>query len=172
VRRHRQIQRMEGRTRARTRIQGVNLIPLLDIFTILLLFFLVQAGDPSETLPVLENLRLPFSHAEQPARRQLVVAIDPENILLEGRPVARVADVAAAEGNLIPGLAEALGAYLEEARGAASGGEAGTGARLAGEITIMGDRAIPFAVLKRVMYTCAARHFGHISLAVQPPEAG
>jgi biopolymer transport protein TolR len=170
VRRDYQIKRMEGRTRARARIRGVNLIPLLDIFTILLLFFLVQTGDPSETLPVLEQLRLPFSQAQQPPHRDLLVAIDAENVLLEGRPVARVADVAAAEADLIPGLSQALEDYLREARAAATGPEGETTARLRGAVTIMGDRAIPFTVLRKVMYTCASRHFGHISLAVQPPE--
>jgi biopolymer transport protein ExbD len=170
VRRDYQIKRMEARTRARARISGVNLIPLLDIFTILLLFFLVQAGDPSETLPVLENLKLPFSRAEQAPHRQLVITIDGRDVLLEGRPVARVADVAASDTDLIPSLAQALGDYLLRARAVA---EAGGGvARLRGEVTIMGDRAIPFTVLRRVMYTCAARQFGHISLAVQPAEAG
>lgn len=165
MRRDYQIKRMEARTRASARIRGVNLIPLLDIFTILLLFFLVQAGDPSETLPVLENLRLPFSQAEQAPHRDLLIAIDGEQVLLEGRPVIRVADVAGAEGDLIQPLADALEGFLREARAAA-----GSGARLRGEVTIMGDREIPFAVLRRVMYTCAARHFGHISLAVQPAE--
>lgn len=170
MRRDYQIKRMEARTRASARIQGVNLIPLLDIFTILLLFFLVQTGDPSETLPVLEQLRLPFSQAHQPPRRELLVAIDTENVLLEGRPVARVADVAASEANLVPGLAEALEDYLREAKAAAEGPEGKAVARLRGAVTIMGDRAIPFTVLRKVMYTCATRHFGHISLAVQPPE--
>jgi biopolymer transport protein TolR len=170
VRRDYQIKRMEARTRARARIRGVNLIPLLDIFTILLLFFLVQTGDPTETLPVLEHLRLPFSQAQQPPHRELLVAIDADNVMLEGRPVARVADVAAAESDLVPGLAQALDDYLAQARAAATGPEGEAIARLRGTVTIMGDREIPFAVLRKVMFTCAARHFGHISLAVQPPE--
>jgi len=168
VRRDYQVRRMRGRTRARAGVTGMNLIPLLDIFTILLLFFLVQAGDPSETLPVLEHLRLPFSEAKQPPHRDLVVGIEPDRITLEGRQVATVDEVLAAETDLVPGLAAALEAYVEEALGAAR--TEGAGVRMAGEVTIMGDREIPFRVLKRVMYTCASRYFGHISLAVQPPE--
>lgn len=173
MRRNYQFERMQGRTRARARISGVNLIPLLDIFTILLLFFLIQAGDPTETLPVIENLHLPFSQAKQPPRRDLVVAITPDGITVEGRTVATLEEVLASEGDLIPGLADALqgyvGAAIEAARADADAA-GGTGARLAGEVTIMGDREVPFRVLKRVMYTCASRFFGHISLAVQPPE--
>lgn len=170
MRRDYQYRRMRTRTRARAGVTGMNLIPLLDIFTILLLFFLVQAGDPSETLPVLEHLRLPFSEAKQPPHRELVVAIEPGRITLEGREVATVDEVLAAETDLVPGLASALEAYVTEAVGAAQAEGARPGARLAGEVTIMGDREIPFRVLKRVMFTCASRYFGHISLAVQPPE--
>jgi biopolymer transport protein TolR len=169
VRRDYQLGRMRSRTRARAGIAGMNLIPLLDIFTILLLFFLVQAGDPTETLPVLEHLRLPFSEAKQPPHRELVVAIEPDRITLEGRPVATVDEVLAAETDLVPGLAAALDAYLADAvQAARARGDAG--ARLTGEVTIMGDREVAFRVLKRVMYTCASRSFGHISLAVQPAE--
>lgn len=170
MRRDFQIKRMEARARASARIRGVNLIPLLDIFTILLLFFLVQTGDPSETLPVLEHLRLPFSQAKQPPHRDLVVGIEPGRITLEGRQVATVDEVLAADTDLVPGLATALEGYVSEAVRAAQAQGGASGARMAGEVTIMGDRDIPFRVLKRVMYTCASRYFGHISLAVQPPE--
>jgi biopolymer transport protein TolR len=170
VRRDYQLGRMRTRTRARAGIAAMNLIPLLDIFTILLLFFLVQAGDPSETLPVLNNLRLPFSQAKQPPHRELVVAILPDRVTLEGKSVATVDEVLGAETDLVPGLAAALDAYVADAVEAARARGDATGARLTGEVTIMGDRDIAFRVLKRVMYTCASRSFGHISLAVQPTE--
>lgn len=170
MRRDYQFRRMRGRTRTRAGVAGINLIPLLDIFTILLLFFLVQAGDPSETLPVLEHLRLPFSEAKQPPHRELVVGIEPDRITLEGQQVATVEEVLAGDTDLVPGLASALEDYVEEALKAARAQGVASGARMAGEVTIMGDREIPFRVLKRVMYTCASRYFGHISLAVQPPE--
>lgn len=161
---------MEARARARARIRGLNIIPLLDILTNLLLFCLIQAGDPSETLPVLEHLRLPFSEAKQPLHREIVVGIAPDRITVEGRQVATVDEVLAAESDLVPGLAAALEAYVADAVQAARARGDAAGARLTGEVTIMGDREIPFRVLERVMYTCASRSFGHISLAVQPPE--
>ncbi|MDH5527932.1 MAG: biopolymer transporter ExbD [Nitrospirota bacterium] len=161
------LRRMESRARARAGVPGLNIVALLDIFTILLLFLLVQAGDPEEALPVLSNLKLPFSEARQTPKRDLVIAIDSAgSVLLEGQPVARVDEVLALEGDLIPGLSEALGAYLEKA---AEVGRA-EGQKFRGRVVIMGDRQVPFAVLKRVMATCSARHFGHISLAVQQRE--
>ncbi len=34
------------------------------------------------------------------------------------------------------------------------------------EITILGDKEIPYKLLKRIMLTCSETHFSHISLAV------
>ncbi|MFQ5509262.1 MAG: ExbD/TolR family protein [Leptospirillia bacterium] len=161
----RQRDRMERRTRAGA-ITSLNIISLMDIFTILLLFLLVQTGDPNEVLPVIENLHLPYSEAKAPPQRNLVVAIDGERIMVEGRTVATITEVRETADNLIAPLAAALRAYVAEA--AQQGRE--TGARFRGDITIMGDREIPFSVLKKVMYTCASQHFGHISLAVQPAD--
>lgn len=160
----RQLRRMEARTRARAPITSINMVSLLDIFTILLLFLLVQAGDPEEALPVFENLQLPFSEAQAPAKRHLVVAIERDRILVEGRPVVTLSQ-AAAGGNVIPELAEALQGYVRQA---AAG--AGEGEHFRGSVTIMGDRKVPFSVLKRVMVTCASQHFGDVSLAVQQRE--
>jgi len=158
----RQFRRMEARTRARSAITTINMVSLLDIFTILLLFLLVQAGDPDEVLPVLNNLKLPYSSAELAPKRDLVVGIDQTTITVDGRPVATVAQVAALKGNAIPELSQALKSYFSEAvRGRAEGD------RFAGRVTVMGDEGTPFVVLKKVMHTCAAEHFGHISLAVQ-----
>lgn len=153
---------MESRARSRIPIQSLSLISLLDIFTILLLFLLVQSGNPDEALPVIESLHLPYSQSQAPPRRDLVIAIDREHVLLEGRPVVRVEEVQATEGALVPALAEALRSYLEAAALERTGNQ-----KLEGRVTIMGDRDTPFSVLKKVMYTCSAQHFGHISLAVQ-----
>jgi biopolymer transport protein ExbD len=40
----------------------------------------------------------------------------------------------------------------------------------AGNITIMGDRKIPFQLLKKLMATCAQADFPHIALAVVQKE--
>ncbi len=161
----RQLRRMKKRTRARVPITSINMVSLLDIFTILLLFLLVQAGDPEETLPVFENLQLPFSEAQTPPKRNLVVAIEHDRILVEGREVARVSDLSAADGNTIPGLAKELHGYVVRA----AEGREGNG-KFRGSVTIMSDRDIPFSVLKKVMVTCASQHFGNVSLAVQQRE--
>ncbi len=165
MKRARQLRRMEARTRARAPITSINMVSLLDIFTILLLFLLVQAGDPEEALPVFERLQLPFSESQVSPKRHLVVAIEQDRIMVEGKQVALVSEVMASPDNLIPGLAEELKGYVKQAAEGRTGTE-----KFSGNVTIMGDRAIPFSVLKKVMVTCASQHFGNVSLAVQQRE--
>ena len=162
----RQRLRMEARARSWGAVRNLNMISLLDIFTILLLFLLVQAGDPEEALPVIEGVSLPFSSAEQPPKRTLTVTIHDQLILVEGHEVARLTEDMDAAVYVIEGLAGALDTWLEAAR--ARHDE--QGGRFVGKITILSDRDVPYSVLEKVIFTCASRHFGHISLAVQRQE--
>ncbi len=139
---------------------GLNLVSLMDIFTILVFFLLVNSSDV-ETLPKSENLQLPESIAEQKAKETVVILIGEVDILVQGKVVAKVADVLVQKGNDIPALREALKSQNDRVlRREAQDDIAGR------EVTIMGDREIPYRVLKKVMATCTGADYGQISLAV------
>ncbi len=138
----------------------LNLVSLMDIFTILVFFLLVNSADV-ETLPNTKDLQLPESIAEEKAKETVVVLIGEQDIIVQGRPVAKVADVIALEGNDIPQLREALKAQNDRVLRRESLQD--TANR---EVTIMGDKEIPYRLLKKVMATCTASDYGRISLAV------
>lgn len=143
----------------------LNLVALMDVFTILVFFFLVHSGDNSAQLQ--GNLvNLPESIADQQPRDTPVITITRENILLDGRQVITVASVAQADRRDIEALQEALQTQLTPAR---TGDEAAATAR---EITIMGDKAIPFVLLSKVMQTCSKTGYDNISLSVLQRPAG
>ena len=138
----------------------LNLVSLMDIFTILVFFLLVNSSDV-ETLPNAKDVQLPESIAEQKARETVVILIGVEVILVQGTPVAKVADVINIQGNDIPALREALKSQNDRVlRREATDGIASR------EVTIMGDKEIPYRLLKKVMATCTASDYGQISLAV------
>jgi biopolymer transport protein TolR len=139
---------------------ALNLVSLMDIFTILVFFLLVNSSDV-ETLPNAKELQLPESIADQKARETVVILIGEQDIIVQGTPVARVADVMALKGNDIPALREALQSQNDRVlRREAQDDIAGR------EVTIMGDKEIPYRLLKKVMATCTASDYGQISLAV------
>ena len=139
---------------------ALNLVSLMDIFTILVFFLLVNSSDV-ETLPNAKDLQLPESIAEQKAKETVVILIGEVDIIVQGTPVAKVAKVLATKGNDIPELREALLSKNDRVlRREAQDDIAGR------EVTIMGDKDIPYRLLKKVMATCTESDYGQISLAV------
>ena len=139
---------------------ALNLVSLMDIFTILVFFLLVNSSDV-ETLPNTKDLQLPESIAEEKAKETVVILIGEEDIIVQGTPVAKVADVLNIQGNDIPALREALVSQNDRVlRREAQEDIEGR------EVTIMGDKEIPYRLLKKVMATCTASDYGQISLAV------
>jgi biopolymer transport protein TolR len=139
---------------------ALNLVSLMDIFTILVFFLLVNSSDV-QTLPNAKDLQLPESIAEDKAKETVVIMIGEVDIIVQGTPVAKVADVMQIVGNDIPELREALKSQNDRVlRREAQEDIAGR------EVTIMGDKDIPYRLLKKVMATCTASDYGQISLAV------
>ena len=124
MRNSRRIKRM---SRNRVKITKMNLTSLMDVFTILVFFLLVNSGS----VEILEAL------------------------------VAMVADVM--EGR--PGAIDPITARLSQLKNSIVGP---TTRVVAGsqEVTILADRSVPFAVVKKIMSTCTGEGFENVSLAV------
>ena len=152
--------RMERRNEKGRRTVALNLVSLMDIFTILVFFLLVNSAQV-EVLPNAKDLQLPQSIAEQKARENVVIMVTGDQILVQGRVVANVADVMGQDQLIIPGLQSALESQTD--RVLRRQAMADVAER---EVTILGDKALPYRLLKRVMATCTAADYGRISLAV------
>ena len=136
----------------------MNLVSLIDVFTILIFFLLSNSGV--ETIPSSGAVHLPESTAKKEPKETLVVVVNATEITVDGRKVADVAPLAAATDDVIPGLKSELD--LLAARPVARAEDAGKNKA----VTIMGDKAIPYQLLRKVMYTCALADFTDVSFAV------
>ena len=152
--------RMEKHHRRHKSSSALNLVSLMDIFTILVFFLLVSSSEV-EVLPNAKDIQLPESIAQEKAKETVVILIGDEDIIVQGTPVVKVADVMARTDNDIPELREALKSQNDRVlRKEAQDDIAGR------EVTIMGDKDIPYRLLKKVMATCSQSDYGQISLAV------
>jgi len=152
--------RMETHHKRHRSSATLNLVSLMDIFTILVFFLLVNSSDV-EVLPNEKDIQLPESIAEEKAKETVVIIIGDEDIIVQGTPVVKVSDVMATAGNDIPALRQALLSQNDRVlRREAQDDIAGR------EVTIMGDKDISYRLLKKVMATCTASNYGQISLAV------
>jgi len=93
------------------------------------------------------------------------VSVSNQDIVAQGRKVASVADVLASDDEIVPSLLEEL-QYQARNSAKTTGGEGSPG-----EVTIMGDKQIPYALLKKIMKTCAMANYTDISLAVMHKAA-
>ena len=137
----------------------MNLVSLIDIFTILI-FFLLSSASGVEILTSHKAVKLPESVAEQAPKQTLVVTVTGSDILVEGRKVADVAAVIDQPGDLIAGLKDELD--LRASRGTIVVANEAKGRAL----TIMGDKEIPYRLLRKVMATAAQADFADVSFAV------
>jgi biopolymer transport protein TolR len=158
----RRAQRMERHHKRNRRMPGINLVSMMDIFTILVFFLLVNSSD-GEVLPALKSVRLPESTAEAKPRETVVITVSDTEVRVQGEVVDRVAQLLRNPAEVSSGLQAAL-----ESQNRYGGTETPTGR----EATIMGDKSIPYAVLKKIMATCTRTGYGRISLAVMQRQPG
>jgi biopolymer transport protein ExbD len=142
------------------------LVPFIDMLMMLVVFLLLHSSDV-EILPNTKNITVPQSIAEIRPRETVVVMVTTEDLLVNGRVIAKVAELRSADAQLV---IEPLRAALKEQ--ADSSLRAAAQEDLAErEVTIMGDKSTPFTVLKRVMATATAADYGKVSLAVMQKES-
>lgn len=144
----------------RQKTAALNLVSLMDIFTILVFFLMVNSSEV-EVLQTSSDIKLPDSTSEQRPENRLTISVSAEDVVVQGRPVARVEELRAPDISVIEGLKTEL-EYQAERKGEVPDGGF--------EVTIMGDHALPYWLLKKIMLTCQATDFARISLAVNKVE--
>ncbi|MFV2058349.1 MAG: ExbD/TolR family protein [Thiohalomonadales bacterium] len=151
------------RHHARKRGAGaLNMVSLMDIFTILV-FFLLVSSTTAQDLPRTKDIKLPESIADKLPKENVVIMVSAKDILVQGEKVASVSAVMASNKNLIVGLQMAL---RSQAARRISSLEGKDGKPINRPVTIMGDKDIPYKLLKKIMFTSTKESFGKISLAV------
>jgi biopolymer transport protein ExbD len=133
---------------------GLNLIPMMDVLTVLVLFLLFHSFNGE--LPE-QRLDLPDSVVETRPRETLAIVVNPEAVMVQGEPVVSTSALYEDRIVMVAQINERL-KVLEQ--------DIGVTALEGKEITLLADKTIPFKVLKKIMSTCTASGYGRISLAV------
>lgn len=152
--------RIERRSRRHKPQASLSLTSLMDIFTILVFFLLVNSENPAK-LPPTDTIQLPTSLAEKMPEQNLVVMITKTDVLVQDMKVASVAEVLATEANVVPSLADEL--KYRSAKVAPVLNADGIPER---EVTILGDKDISYKALRKVMATLSANDYSKISFGV------
>jgi len=162
-RRARRMQRHHARRGDKS--ASLNMVSLMDIFTILVFFLLVSAAN-SDILPTPKNIKLPISTAEKIPKENLVIMVGDSDLLLQGKKMSDVQSVIRNKNLMImPLFNELKKQATKKLAGLPKGSKKALG------ITIMGDKEIPYILLKKIMLTCSSARFSNISLAVNRKAA-
>ncbi len=152
--------RMKRMGRGKRKVTGLNLTPLMDVFTILV-FFLLFHSSGSDILETPRQIKLPDSVVETKPRETVVIMVSPEVVVVQGEAVIPTPELLEDRIQTVTEITE----RLEQLERNIIGISTKTVAQ-SKEVTILADKTIPFKVLKKIMSTCTDSGYGRISLAV------
>lgn len=150
----------------------LNLVSLMDIFTILVFFLIVNQSEV-RVLQNSEKLSLPVSVAEQLPTENIVVSVFDHRVMVQERAIWQK-DAANSELGLSETDIDALMAALktELVYQAAKRPELTPLEQENGRaVTILGDANIEYQLLKQIMTVCAQANYRNMSLAVEQVAA-
>lgn len=152
--------RIARMTRNKKSVPKLNLTSLMDVFTILVFFLLVNSAT-TEVLQQPKQITLPDSVVEAKPRETVVIFVGRDEVLVQGVPVMRVADIEAGDGAEIVPISVRLAELSENVIGLSTQAVAESQ-----EVTVLADKSVPFSVVKKIMATCTGQGYTRVSLAV------
>ena len=139
----------------------LSLVALMDIFTILVFFLLLNSGE-AQKIENTKFVKLPDSTKGAAPHEQLMIMLNEEEIWLAKNKIADVKDVLRGPEDSIEPLAQALAAHTEKLQDEITAFQKENGLA----VIIMADKEVPYVLLKSVMATCRLENYRNISLAV------
>lgn len=136
---------------------GLNLVSLMDIFTILVFFLLVSSG--SQQLPNSKDVTLPTSVADKVPKETLIISITETEIIVQGKKIIDIVDIIEGENSVIAALKEELNFRTDSRLYASKATAEGL------SVTIMGDENIPYQLLRQILATCRQTNYTKIAFA-------
>jgi len=155
----RETRRIKRMSRNKTGVPKINLTSLMDVFTILVFFLLVNSGQ-SEILDTPKEVQLPESVVDSRPKETVVIYVSPDEVVVQGQPVISMANLLEMQGSITP-ISDRLTALQQTIIGRSTQTVAASQ-----EVTLLADKSIPFDVIRRVLSTCTGAGYTNISLAV------
>lgn len=161
----RRAQRME-RHHARRKQPALNLVSLMDIFTILVFFLLVSSSSDLQ-LPNRKDIHLPTSIAQKAPKETLLISVTQRTILVQGREVANIDQILSSDSTIITGLQNELDFQSSRTPVLQSSPVSSDGRA----VTIMGDENISYDLLRKILATCREANYTQIAFAAMQKAA-
>lgn len=143
-------------------VVSLNLVPMIDVFMVLV-FFLLVTTNSIDNMRSPRELTLPSSLSLEQPRDTPIIMVTRQGVLIQGVQVMTLEEATTAPPDKpLPQVrAELLKVTLMSVQGTEI-----AGATTRGEINVMADRDVPYSVLKKVLATCGELKFARIAISV------
>lgn len=158
MKQNRRIKRMARAQKQRK--PTLNLVSLMDVFTILVFFLLVNSSS-SDVMEQPKSVKLPESIVDSKPRETVIVLVTEDNVHVMGDVVMSTEDVIASKESVMEPIKQRLLQQQQKVIGFKTRTVAQSK-----EVTVLAHRTLPFKLLKKVMASCTSAGYGKISLAV------
>ncbi|MFT4907200.1 MAG: biopolymer transport protein ExbD [Oleispira sp.] len=145
---------------------GLHLVSLMDIFTILVFFLLMNSGD-SQEIESAKFITLPDSSAKSSFSNELLITVGTEFISIDDVEIVSLEKVKEADGKAVSEITDVLKKNSEE-NSEMNAFEKENGR----SVTILGDQHVPYEILRSVMASCSEENYRDIALAVNQVVSG
>ena len=151
-------------------IKDLNITPMMDMMTIILVFLLKSFSSSTSTITFDQNLQVPKSFTELKPKLAVTVTVTKKVILVEGDAVApinagRVDPAVKRDGEngyYITPLVEILEKHARREKKVAEM----TGQKFEGQLMLVADQTTPYRLLTEVIYSCGQAEYANYRLLV------
>ena len=147
----------------------IMLTSLVDMFTIIVIFLLMNFSANGEVLYMSKDIKLPDAYHGAQLERAPVISVSGDAVTFDGRQVASTDELVKGDVLNVPELEDAL---RDERRRYETIHAQDPDHPFRGLVNVQADRKIPFKVIKRIMFACNQSGFANISFAALSRERG
>jgi biopolymer transport protein ExbD len=148
-------------------IRELNITAMMDMMTIILVFLIKSYSASSITMTASEDVRPPLSTTRVTPRDTVAITVTPKSILVGEKKKVELVNMQVqpgdAQGSLIVPLDAALRKEVEKLKYIA---ERNPTAPFAHEVSIIGDKRVPYSVLSSVLYTAGQNELENFRFVV------
>ena len=149
----------------------LNVVPMVDMMTMLVIFLLQQFSSTGEVLYMQKDIKLPDARHGQQIEVAPVIAISAEQVVVSGQKVAVVGEVERDPSQIITLLVEKLRDekkkwdFIHQ-------NDADREKAWKGDVNVQADVKVPFRIVRRVMASAAEAGYGSVNLAALEENTG
>jgi len=142
---------------------GLNLTPMVDMFTIIVIYLLQNFSQDGDILFMTKEIQLPSITSKTTLDRAPVVSVSAESVLVDGVKVIDTAELTRDATMNVPALEEVM---QEKKRNIQQSAALLGGIKtFEGRLNVQADKGVKFQVLKKVMFACNVAGFGALNFA-------